>query len=149
MSEIGVDPAISLYFAVQIDGHYLGAFIGCEGLTVEIETEVWREGGNNDFAWTLPKGKKYSNIKLTRPLGPESQNVADWIAGITGPYARTQATITAMTPMNEKLVSWTLQEVIPVRWEGPSFNAESAKVAQETLELAHNGFVYEDPGAWK
>jgi hypothetical protein len=34
--------------------------------------------------------------------------------------------------------------VIPVKWQGPSFSAESAKVATETLEIAHHGFMFEE-----
>jgi hypothetical protein len=31
--------------------------------------------------------------------------------------------------------------VVPVRWAGPAFNVETAKVATETLELAYHGFI--------
>ena len=31
--------------------------------------------------------------------------------------------------------------MIPVRWTGPSLNPESPKVATETVELAHHGFL--------
>ena len=50
----------------------------------------------------------------------------------------------ALDPEGTKLARWELQEVIPVRWQGPSFNAGGPKVATETLELAHHGF---GPGA--
>jgi hypothetical protein len=31
--------------------------------------------------------------------------------------------------------------VIPVRWSGPQLSLDSPKVATETLELAHHGFL--------
>ena len=37
--------------------------------------------------------------------------------------------------------TWTLMGVVPVRWTGPSMSVDSAKVATETLELAHHGFL--------
>jgi phage tail-like protein len=43
----------------------------------------------------------------------------------------------------KKLVSWKLNGVIPVKWQGPSFSAESPKIAVETLEIAHHGFTFE------
>ena len=30
---------------------------------------------------------------------------------------------------------------VPVRWTGPSLNPDSPKVATETIEIAHHGFV--------
>jgi phage tail-like protein len=56
---------------------------------------------------------------------------------------RGTAEIEALTPHMEKLVSWRLNGVIPVKWQGPSFSAESPKVAVETLEIAHHGFTFE------
>ena len=41
----------------------------------------------------------------------------------------------------EIVASWWLDGVIPVRWSGPSLNLDSPKVATETLELAHHGFL--------
>ncbi|HKE97848.1 MAG TPA: phage tail protein, partial [Actinomycetes bacterium] len=33
--------------------------------------------------------------------------------------------------------------VFPVRWQGPALNVDSPKVATESLELAHHGFLPE------
>ena len=53
------------------------------------------------------------------------------------------AKYTLFHPDGKPLVTWKILGVIPVKWQGPSFSAESAKVAQETLEIAHNGFSIE------
>lgn len=148
-NEVDVDPAVSLYFRVDIDGKDIGAFIGCDGLSMEVKVQPWNEGGNNSFTWQLPTGEvTYSNIKLTRPIGPDSKLLAEWLAGMSGPFTRSTARISALTPKNEVLCTWILDGVIPVRWQGPSFSAESGKVAQETLEIAHHGFKYEDGNKW-
>ena len=42
---------------------------------------------------------------------------------------------------DKPVFTWTLRGVIPVRWQGPSLSVESPKVATETLELAHHGFL--------
>ena len=39
------------------------------------------------------------------------------------------------------LSEWGLLDVVPVRWTGPSLNVESPKVATETIEIAHHGFI--------
>ncbi len=40
--------------------------------------------------------------------------------------------------------TWELRQVIPVKWSVSAFEATSSKVAIETLELAHLGFLTED-----
>jgi hypothetical protein len=39
---------------------------------------------------------------------------------------------------------WGLLGVVPVRWSGPSLNLDSPKVATETIEIAHHGFLPPD-----
>ena len=52
--------------------------------------------------------------------------------------------ISAMTGEGTVVASWSLDGVMPVRWSGPSLNLDSPKVAMETLELAHHGFLHEN-----
>ena len=138
------DPAIQLYFDVTIDDeHDLGLFMSCEGLGCEVVVEPREEGGNNLFVHQLPVRLKYTNIKLTRPLDEDSGLVARWFASMGGVLQRVSACITALSTDQKAIAHWHLFDAFPVRWQGPSFNVDSAKVATETLELAHHGFVYE------
>jgi phage tail-like protein len=138
------DPAVSVCFVVKLDDIELGAFTSCEGLGAEIVLEQREEGGNNSFVWQLPSRIKYPNIKLTRPLTKDTEQVAKWIAktvgGGTATLART-GSIQAMRADGTVVAKWDLLSVVPVRWTGPSLNAESAKVATETVEIAHHGFT--------
>ena len=124
----------------------VGFFMHCSGLELTFDVYEYQEGGNNDFVHQLPVRMKYTNIKLTRPLDKDTQNVANWFATMTGPLTRTTGHITALTAELKPMATWHLNGIIPVRWQGPSFNAESAKLATETLELAHHGFRYEKQG---
>jgi len=40
------------------------------------------------------------------------------------------------------VATWGLIDVVPVRWTGPSLNPDSPKVATETVEIAHHGFLH-------
>jgi phage tail-like protein len=146
--EVTKDPAVGLYFSVSIDDIELGAFSTCEGLSVEVQTEDREEGGENGFVHKLPVRMKYSNVKFTRPIGPDSKLIADWFAGMATGIKRKTAHIAALTPDRKPLVTWNLEGVIPVKWQGPSFSAESPKVATETLEIAHHGFSTKGGSAW-
>ena len=132
--------ALTVSYQVSLDNKELGDFATCEGLGIEVVMEVREEGGNNDFAWSLPTRLKYPNVKLTRPLSADAAKVVRWISGIIESSERSNGKIVAKTSEGKPILTWSLADVVPVRWSGPSFNAESSKVAIETLELAHHGF---------
>lgn len=142
MAETDVaDPAVTVCFGVKIDGQSIGTFSSCEGLSMEVVIEQREEGGNPFFVHQLPGRVKYSNIKLSRPVNADSSKVAGWVAGMATKVERTQMEISAMTQKGEVVAKWSLHGVIPVKWAGPSLNVDGAKVAMETLEVAHHGFV--------
>ena len=145
------DPAVTVCFVVTLDDMNLGAFNSCEGLGAEVVLEQREEGGNNGFVWQLPTRIKYPNIKLTRPLGRGTEQVAAWFTSTltagarkTG-AARTTGHITAKRGDGSVVATWGLLDVIPVRWTGPSLNPETPKAATETLEIAHHGFLLTVP----
>jgi phage tail-like protein len=141
------DPAVSVCFVVKIDSMGLGAFNSCEGLGCEVVIEQREEGGNNGFVWQLPTRTKYPNIKLSRPLTKDTEKVAKWFAkavqgsGKRSAEGKKTGLIQAMTLDGTVIATWGLLDVVPVRWTGPSLNADSPKVATETIEIAHHGFV--------
>ncbi len=141
-----VDTAVSVRYVVKLDDQELGSFSSCEGLGVEVVMETREEGGNNSLVWQLPTRLKYPNIKLTRPLTKDTEQVAKWIAktvggGIARGTPRKTGSIRAMTVDGTVVAEWNLLSVVPVRWTGPSLSTESAKVATETVEIAHHGFT--------
>jgi phage tail-like protein len=141
MVQMMTDPAVSVCFLVQVDGKPLGTFTSCEGLGCEVTIETREEGGNNAFVYQLPGRMKYSNIKFTRPINSESGKVADWMKKMVTDIKRHTAVIEARTADGKAVCKWNLDNVIPIRWQGPQFSVDSPKVATETIELAHHGFL--------
>jgi len=136
------DPAVTVSFVVKIDDKPFGSFISCEGLGVEVAVEKHEEGGNNDFVHQLPGRITYPNIKFTRPINNESSRVSDWLAEMSASRVkRHTASIQAMTADGTVVCTWNLHGVILVRWTGPQLGVEGPKVATETIELAHHGFL--------
>lgn len=144
MPDLTNDPAVSVCFTIKIDDHDLGFFQSCDGLGCEVTIEPREEGGNNRFIHQLPGRIKYTNIKLTRPINGDTAKLASWFSSMAGTVKRTNAQIVALTSDGRKVAQWGLIGVVPVRWTGPSFNVDGPKVATETLEIAHHGFL--DPG---
>lgn len=137
------DPAVSVCFVVTIDDIELGSFNSCQGLGAEVVLEQREEGGNNHHIWQLPTRLKYPNVKLSRPLTRDTEKVARWFASMTTGFSRKTAHIEARTGDGQPVARWGLLEVVPVRWTGPVLSAEQPKVAVETIEIAHHGFVME------
>jgi phage tail-like protein len=135
------DTALSPRFTVSIDDVDLGTWTKCEGLSVEYEVFEYQEGGWNDYVHRLPGRRKYPNVKLTRPLDKDSQNVVKWISKMVTKVERKGAVITVLDGNGEVVCTWNLAEACPVKWTGPTLDAAGNQVANETLELAHNGFL--------
>jgi len=140
-STTAADPAVTTCFAVSVDQLGLGAFSSCDGLGVEVVIEQREEGGVNGLVWQLPTRIKYSNVKLSRAVCADTVAVAQWIAEVAGGTRPKTATIEARTADGTTVARWDLLGVVPVRWTGPSFNVDSPKVATETIEFAHHGFL--------
>ncbi|MCJ8505890.1 phage tail protein [Kocuria flava] len=147
MAEIleDINTAVSMRYVVLLDSADLGSFTTCEGLGCEVVMETREEGGNNDFVWQLPTRLRYSNITLTRPLGPDTTKIAAWFAALATGHRPLTGMIEAQRADGTKIASWLLNDVVPVRWKGPSFDPDQPKVLVETLEIAHHGFAAE-PG---
>lgn len=141
------DPGSSFRFDVVVDTGgsrtSLGSFTSCQGLAAEYEVLEYAEGGQNEFVHRIPGRVRYPNLVLTRALDTSSAAVAAWFRSQADKVARTTAVVTAYGPGGEQVAAWSLRDVCPVRWTGPSFSTRGSEVAIETLELAHHGFDQE------
>ena len=90
--------------------------------------ETREEGGNNASVWQLPTRLKYPNIKLTRPLGKDTEKIAKWFASMATGYKRETGTIAGDARRRHRSSPpWGLLDVVPVRWTGPSLNRRPAQ----------------------
>ena len=136
------DPAVSIRFQLSLDNQTIGWWNSFEGLGMETAVETREEGGNNSWVHQLPTRLKFSNVKLSRPINQDSEKVALWFMAISQQVKRgSTAQIKAVDGEGHVIAQWSLNDVVPVRWTGPSFNVESPKVATETIELAFHGFL--------
>ncbi|MFC8534613.1 phage tail protein [Streptomyces sp. SID9727] len=133
--------ATSVFFKLTIGGSDLGAFHTCSGLGAEVEIEQYAEGGNNGYTWQLPGRITWTNITLTRPVTADTLKIARWLNETTQRVERKDGEIVALRPNLTRIVSWQIQGIVPVRWQGPSFDPASSQAAVETLEIAHEGLV--------
>lgn len=147
---------LAMRFQVSVDGLNLGSWSACRGLKVELKAKEVKEGGNYWFVRQLPDRITYPNVTLERAVHPQdSQTVLTWLQRVATQwqndsadgqsYSAGTATITLQGAAGQQVMKWTLTGVYPVSWTGPTLSATDNKVALETLELAHQGFLGSNP----
>lgn len=135
------EPGIGLRFTVVLDGHPLGNWQKCEGLTVSYDIETYKEGGLNGYEHRIPGRVKYETIKLTRPVDPSSSAVAAWVASVQAVTSRGTAQIAVLDATGKPVTVYSLTGVFPSKYSGPNLDIGSNVIAMESLELIHNGFL--------
>ena len=142
MSDPMDDPAVSVYFTVDIDGAFpLGSWTTCSGLGIQIETAARGDSSMSFLMHHLSGHVTYTNVVLGRPVSTETQRVIDWMNTYTMMPVALSAEIKALDPTGSPIMKWQLWGVCPVKWTGPSFDAATPRVATEQLEIAYQGFL--------
>ena len=107
------------------------------GLSVEVETESVREGGQNLFTHKLPQGMKHNNLVLERGMVVASPlNVEFNIAMSLFKFSASNVLVTLLNEDKLPLAAWLFLKAFPVKWSTSDLNAEPALVI-DTMELAY------------
>lgn len=138
-------PPVSFYYQVSFNG--VGdksidtRFQSISGLSAEVKTETYKEGGENRFEHILPVRSSYSNLTLKRGLVKDS----DLIKWFTDTFDTMQVKpvtldIILMNEEGQPLVNWNVVHAWPKKWSLTDFDAEKSAIAIETLELHYRTF---------
>jgi phage tail-like protein len=128
----------AIWFELTIQGQSIGYFNEVSGLSAEVETFTYNEGGNNEFVHKLPTRVKYPNLVLKRGL-TGAADLQRWFQRSHVGADRTSVTVTMLNEAGDRLRVWSFVNAFPIKWTGPSFNAQQATVATEALEISHDG----------
>jgi phage tail-like protein len=132
-------------FTLKIDqGDYdLGSWAKVEGLDVKWDVAEYRAGDAGNHRWYIPGITKYTDVKLTRAACADSLTVKKWLDATAKNFVATSGKITLMDSSSDAagVMFWDLKNVVPVKWSITGFDAGASKVATETLEIAHLGFL--------
>ena len=139
LSGLRVDPYQASSFVVEIEGILAGGFTDCTGLEVEVETEEYSEGGQNEFVHRLAGRAKHPRLVLKHGVSP-MDGLWGWHQDVVaGDVQRRNATIYLLNNAQFPVLWWIVRGAIPVKWTGPSLNAASSAVAFESVDLVHQG----------
>ncbi len=139
-------PPVSFHFKVEFTGISSQEadiqFQSVAGLSVDIETEEFAEGGENRFKHKFPVRTKFPNLVLKRGMVTDSKLI-DWCRDAieSFQFAPIDLTVKLLNEEHEPLVTWNVVHAYPVKWNVSDLNAEENKIAIETIELAYNYFT--------
>ena len=135
-------PPTAFYFRVGFGTEQSGdaAFQEVGGIGPEMETESYREGGENRFVHTLPKGVKHPKLTLKRGVAPFDSDLVVWCRNVLegGLGNRITPRLVHVNLLNEQgdpLRAWTFENAYPAHWTVDAFQSDKGSVAIEKIEL--------------
>lgn len=142
----GAYPPVSFHFKVEFNGISSQdrdvQFQSVSGLSVDIETEEFAEGGENRFKHKFPVRSKFPNLILKRGMVTDSQLIKWCREAIESfQFKPVDLTVKLLNEDHEPLITWNVVHAYPVKWDVAELHAEESRVAIETIELAYNYFT--------
>ncbi len=106
------------------------------GLTSDIKTDQFREGGVNDMVHNLPSAPSFSNITLRRGLMVNS-GLGLWVQAAIEFFeiVPMDLMITLLGPSKMPLIAWNIVGAYPVKSEISGFNSMQNEIVIESIEL--------------
>lgn len=146
-----ITPYGAFNFLVNLNGPQgadspLGGFSDVSGLGVEITMAEYRNGNEKENHVRKIAGiHKVSDVTLKRGI-VNSKDLWDWLKETqrNGPSAQRTVVITLLDEASSPVESWTLRNVVPIKYTGPTLAAKGGgDVAMEELVLSAEGIELE------
>ena len=135
------------HFSFTVEGLLIGIFQQVSGLSVEIDAQEIKEGGQNEFIYRVPGRMKWPNLVLKQGMTRDN-DLFEWFSVCSGEgfdgagneVERRIAVLELFDSAGDLVRSWTFNDAFPVKWKGPEFSVDASSIATEELEVAHHGF---------
>ncbi|WP_135534612.1 phage tail protein [Halostella pelagica] len=136
------DPYSKYNFEVEIDGETVAGFAEVSGLTMELDTVQYREGGVNDHVHQLPGQFVHANLVLQRGLTKDT-SFWHWIQEVmSGEVTRKNLVIKIKDSFKgDSTWGWEFKNAYPTKWRGPDLASHQRGMAIESIELAYERFT--------
>lgn len=139
-------PPVGFHFKVEFLGlpgvtQQENLFQEVGGLSVDIQTEDVKSGGENRFTYKLPTRAQYPNLVLKRGLLVDSA-VISYLNDAVNTMEVTPITvhISLLNAAHEPLQTYSCINAYPLKWSLDNFNAGESKVVVESMEWYYQYF---------
>jgi phage tail-like protein len=150
-SHQGAGSALSGFVLSTAGPRVTAGFSEISGLDGAMEVEEYHEGGNNGGALKFAGRFRWSNLIMKRGVLAkrdlyDKSDLWTWLQTfIDGRGVRKDGTITLLDAAQHPALVWGWRRGLPLKWTGPTMNAQQNQIAIEQIEIAHEG-VYLIPG---
>ncbi|HYX06082.1 MAG TPA: phage tail protein [Bacteroidales bacterium] len=112
------------------------------GLSVSVEMETFKEGGQNRFEHQLPDRTNYTDITLKRGMFEVPSGLMAWCINAVQnfEFQPSNVMISMLNDMHVPVQNWYVVNAIPKKVEFSDLNADQNQVAIETMVLSYNYF---------
>lgn len=117
-------------------------FQSVAGLNASMDTETYREGGENRFVHHLPVKATYADLTLKRGVLLDS----DLIKWCTDVFENmiikpSDLVISLLNDNHEPLMSWSVKHAWPKKWAVSDLNAEASELLIESIDLTYHYYT--------
>ncbi len=140
-------PLPAFHFSVKIAGDSgETSFKEVSGLSREVSTEEYREGGENRFLYQLPTTVKNQPLKVKRGLLSGDSKLAEWCRktleeGLDKKIELKMVEVHLLNEKHQTVKSWNFCNAYPIKWEVESFDAMKNDIAVESIEFHYTYFT--------
>jgi phage tail-like protein len=133
-----VDPYRSYNFKLMIQGVAEGHFTQCTGMSIDVASIDYREGGVNQVVHRLPGPVTYGDITLRYGL-TASRDLWTWfLTAVAGKVLRKNVSIVMLDSDGvAEVMRWDLINAWPKSWRGAPLDTLSREVAIESVTLVY------------
>jgi len=146
----GIVPLHVFRFRVEVADEYLSdgltfdpiemSFAECSGLEATVEPKAIKEGGRNYGAAQRAGAVSFATVVLKRGVSEDRGLWQIFNSFTTGAYGqRLQVTITLLDGSMSEIMSWQLDQAMPVKFKFADLNGKGAEVGIEELHFVHEG----------
>lgn len=122
------------------------AFSEVSGLTLEIQTEDFMEGGGNGYTVRLPKPPQAKNLVLKRALVAVNPEEIEWARNAVESFRFETRTVlvSIINYGGDPVKTWNFERAYPVKLSLSDLGSTKNEIVIETLELAYMRFSLMD-----
>jgi len=126
-------------FILDVGAGPVGYFTQVDGLSIDIETIDYREGGAGPAVRKLAGRPKYGDVTLKWGM-TEDRMLWDWLmSAASGIVERRHVSIILVSSSGTEKSRWNLFDTWPTTWRGAALDAMANEAAIETITLACEG----------
>jgi phage tail-like protein len=129
-------------FSVVIDQINYVMFTEFQLPTLNVQTDTWREGGQNTYVHKMPKNVELGTVRLKHGITTEMALLEWYFLVLQGNVkdAKRHMDVKLLDQLGKSVMVWSFYDAFPIKWTGPLLKTDATGIAIDEIEIAYHGF---------